>query len=811
MSTSTKVPLLGSASASSASTESDAYDLSFAGWGSRTTVQVARSRRGDLYARGEAPPADDAPVAAAHTASLGQVLSTSIAGNDLLSSCLYTGGICASYAGPLAPVALFLVSVMLYFFRAVYGEVVTAMPINGGSYTALTNTTSKRVASIAACMSIISYIATAVVSAESAVQYLQLDSPLYIKAIDNDAGTLIGTVIVLGIFAALNLLGIAESAGVAAAMFIMHVIALSVLIVWSLVYAVRNDWAVFMENVKAPFPSGASWVGALFFGYSAALLGITGFETAANYVEEMKDSVTYVRTLRNMWVLVAFFNPVLGALSMAVLPLDEIYQYPANLLGPVAKRVGGDAFEAFIVADGVIVLCGSVLTAYVGIVGLVKRMSMDRCLPDFLLSTNSLRGTNHWIIIGFFAIASSLVVMLNGDVQMLGSVYNIAFLSVMTAFAIACLVLKVKRPSLPRLVVSPPSAVIVAIVFVVAGLFGNIVRAPIVLAWFFVYFGVAAAVVFTMFNRTTILRSLIRFTSHLLKTKEEREQEKRGHEALVESHQMKEEVFTLIPSEAAPVPSSPLALSLSGGDFSPRSLPEGGGSAINRLDLEEFGTRLDERLDSGRGAPRGRSSVVDSRGAKETGTWRRWLLNGLHARWEQINSTPLVYFCKFGDLETLNKAVRYVRTNEQTSRLVIVHVVDDFEIARSMREREDAVDYPDSGAVFPELAPLSPDATLLMSNVAIIDALYPKLRIDCLVVRGTSFGPLAIRWVGQHLKIRTNSMLMAMPDEYFPHRFSSLGGVRVITKTPDSEARKRNQEHGRHVLLRVANEVKNLT
>ena len=73
--------------------------------------------------------------------------------------------------------SLLLVSVMLYFFRFVYGEVVTAMPMNGGSYTALNNTTSKRVAALAACLSMISYVATAVVSAESAVQYLQLVAP----------------------------------------------------------------------------------------------------------------------------------------------------------------------------------------------------------------------------------------------------------------------------------------------------------------------------------------------------------------------------------------------------------------------------------------------------------------------------------------------------------------------------------------------------------------------------------------------------------------------------------------------------------
>ena len=41
--------------------------------------------------------------------------------------------------------------------------------------------------------------------------------------------------------------------------------------------------------------------GAIFFGYSSALLGISGFESSSNYVENQKPGV-FPKTLRNMWV-----------------------------------------------------------------------------------------------------------------------------------------------------------------------------------------------------------------------------------------------------------------------------------------------------------------------------------------------------------------------------------------------------------------------------------------------------------------------------------------------------------------------------
>ncbi|GLE04341.1 hypothetical protein PINS_up013256 [Pythium insidiosum] len=77
---------------------------------------------------------------------LGEWPSTSICGNDILSSVLYSSGIVGKKAGKLAPIALAMVAAVLYFFRFIYEEVVTAIPLNGGSYNALLNTTSKRVA-----------------------------------------------------------------------------------------------------------------------------------------------------------------------------------------------------------------------------------------------------------------------------------------------------------------------------------------------------------------------------------------------------------------------------------------------------------------------------------------------------------------------------------------------------------------------------------------------------------------------------------------------------------------------------------------
>jgi amino acid transporter len=93
---------------------------------------------------------------------------------------------------------------------------------------------------------------------------------------------------------------------------------------------------------------------------------------------------------------------------------------------------------------------GAVLTAFIGVNGLVRRLALDRSLPAFLLETNSLRGTNHWIALVFFGLCSSLFLILKGEVGSLANVYSLSFLLVMALFAFGCMMLKFKRSDLKR-------------------------------------------------------------------------------------------------------------------------------------------------------------------------------------------------------------------------------------------------------------------------------------------------------------------------------------------------------------------------
>ncbi|KAL3658132.1 hypothetical protein V7S43_016975 [Phytophthora oleae] len=633
----------------------------FPGFGTSEHVQVPQNELADIQLQLNEP-----------RKHLGELSATSICGNDILSSVLYSASSVAAKSGKLMPIPLLMVSAVLFSFRFIYEEVVTAIPLNGGTYNALLNTTSKRTAAVAACLSILSYVATGVVSATSGVRYLnnQVDIPI------------VGcTIFLLGAFALLSAMGTAESSRVAVVIFLHHIIVLSILFVGCIVYGVQHTH-IFSDNMQTDLPevdfAGSMLDGnvftSIFFGFGASMLGITGFESSSNYVEEQAPGV-FRKTLRNMWALVTFFNIGLAIGILAVLPLegaDGIYAHSDALLAKVGHIALGSWFETWVCIDAFVVLCGAVLTSYVGICGLVQRLASDRVLPAFLAKKNKLRGTNHYIIGIYFLLSSSLVLILNADATTVNGVYTYAFLGLMAMFSCACMLLKGKRSEIPRDIHAPWATVIIGFILVVIAIFANLLGDPSVLMYFAIYFIVVMLVTFVMFERVTILRIVLVFLQNVVPSR------------------MGKEAFIGMTEEGTP--------------------------------------------------------EVEHTGARGGRTIARTIIS--------IRDAPIVFFCKVPDLTIINKAIIYVRRNEQTHTLRIVHVFADEEEAAPTL------------AAFREMA-------------ALFDSMYPKIRVDFVSVHG-EFGPSMIEWLSRSMNVPRNMMFITQPDILSAERVSTAG-VRVIT------------------------------
>lgn len=203
-------------------------------------------------------------------------------------------------------------------------------------------------------------------------------------------------------------------------------------------------------------------------------------------------------------------------LALSLVPIPLVADHRETLLSYMGEISGGGWLSTLISVDAALVLSGAVLTSFVGVTGLVERMTLDRILPQFMLRKNK-RGSSFRIPILFFLLCVSVLLITEGELDALAGVYTIAFLSVMTLFGFGNFLLKIKRKNLRRPEKSTWLALILAVGAVIAALVGNIVMNPHYLGVFLEYLIPTLLVVTFMLNRTIILRFGLKAIKYLFK------------------------------------------------------------------------------------------------------------------------------------------------------------------------------------------------------------------------------------------------------------------------------------------------------
>ena len=581
---------------------------------------------------------------------LGLFSAACMSSKDLLSSVMFTTGTTAQYAGFYAPLCLLLVSLTLLAYRSCYVEVVTALPLNWGSYTAMLNTSSKTNAAITGCIAYLSYVCTGVVAAVSAVTYVQFYWP--------ELNFVWGTLAIILIMAIINLLGVREAAPVAVILCSIHVCTMLTLIFSALTFGFNEGWATLIANYNGPGPENVG--SAIVYGFSAAMLGITGFETSSNFVEQQQTGV-YSQTLTIIIILLTFLNPSIAFFAFTVLPTSMVTDpiYSTNVLIYMAQSISFTfpraTFLPYLVfIDSVLILNATVYTSFINSSGLCASMAKDGLLPDAFIHKNEYTGVNSVSLIVFWFFSSFLVVGTNGDSNSMSTIFTIAFCSVLTIMVIGTIFLKFRRSSLVRELRASYTSIIVALFSGLLAIVSALIHQPIVIAYFFLFFAPIVFFVMLYHFRVTII------------------------------------IFLL--SEFA--------------ELSPQS--------------------------------------------QETYSWvKNYLTELLYF----IEASPIILLTNYCDIKWLNEAIQYVRENEATRLIKVVHICDDV-----------------------SLIPEHFDKTIQILNDA-----YPSHRIDATVFEG-HFTPEMLNNIASMLNVSKHSMLIGCPSQNSSRfNFAELGGARIIS------------------------------
>lgn len=372
-------------------------------------------------------------------------LAAGLVGADIGTSVFYGTGVLFPHVGFAAPFFIFAVALCMWLFKATYQEGCSVSPLNGGAYTMVLQTVGRRAALMVGSLTILSYLATAVVSALSGALYLATLSaapwPAWL--------TVMVAAIPVFVFAGLNLFGLKESTKLVFAIAAFHFITLIAMDVFGLYLAFTQG--AHWERLWTGF--GGLGLHAVIIAFASAFLGITGFESAAQIVEEI-ESPTWL-SIRKIYLtivlLVSFTGPVSSLLCMVLLSDADIEKYKSAFLSGLAVHEGGSPMLYLLVANACLTLFAAVNTAFAGATGLMSTMGKQGNLPAVVLKQWTakvpvLKGYP-FIALPFGALCLVMMAAFPGNVDRLGEVYGMAFLGVMISYCAGVVLLRLNQPA----------------------------------------------------------------------------------------------------------------------------------------------------------------------------------------------------------------------------------------------------------------------------------------------------------------------------------------------------------------------------
>jgi basic amino acid/polyamine antiporter, APA family len=370
------------------------------------------------------------------------------------SSIYYALGLVAIFALGMTPVVFVIAGLIFACTAATYTEATTMFPEAGGSSSFARRAFNEFWSFFAAWGQMLNYIITVAISAFFVPHYLGV----FWDPLGESPADIVGGIVVVAILAALNIVGVKESAGINVFLAVADFLTQLLLVVVGMVLVFSPDTLV--NNVDfGVSPTVTDFLIAIPVG----MVAYTGIETISNMAEEARDyGTTIPRAMTAVVVAVVAIYAFLPAVALSAMPVRDGETLLAlskedggyaddPILGVVANIDLGALAEPAEIYVGILAATILFIATNAGMIGvsrLTYSMGQYRQLPEGLRALHPKFRTPYVAIIVFGLVAC--ITILPGQADFLGTIYAFGAMLSFTIAHLAVIALRITQPDRER-------------------------------------------------------------------------------------------------------------------------------------------------------------------------------------------------------------------------------------------------------------------------------------------------------------------------------------------------------------------------
>jgi APA family basic amino acid/polyamine antiporter len=375
------------------------------------------------------------------------------------SSIYYALGLVAIFALGMTPVVFLIAGLIFACTAATYTEATTMFPEAGGSSSFARRAFNEFWSFFAAWGQMLTYIITVSISAFFVPHYLGV----FWEPLGEYPADVIGGIVVVVVLAAVNIVGVKESAGVNVFFAVADFLTQVLLVVVGVVLVLDPDLLVRQIDFGT-----APTVTDFLIAIPVAMVAYTGIETISNMAEEARDFGHTIPRGMGLVVLAVFviyaFLPAVALSAMPVrdgetelaLPKEEGGYADDPILGVVANMDLGalqGAAEIYVGVLAATILFIATNAGMIGVSRLTYSMGQYRQLPERLRVLHP-KFRTPYVAIAVFGLIACLTI-LPGQAEFLGTIYAFGAMLSFTIAHLAVIALRIGEPERERPYRSP--------------------------------------------------------------------------------------------------------------------------------------------------------------------------------------------------------------------------------------------------------------------------------------------------------------------------------------------------------------------